>query len=810
MDYVNNDSINFLQKCIEEDLTLLEKSNLINAKPQKYSEFKERFNALNYKIMELLKKNETTGLKIDTEDIYSLKWEEARISVDYEFYMNFLNGNKEVLVYQINSVVSILNDLLNNINKSNYKSIEEELNSLITLYSSNSNNVLNSMVVKRTINKIKYIIYKYKMNSYIYSKSINTNDFLSFALDDINFILKDDNASITIKKELRKYILDSKLILKDFNKIIILINLAYNDIYIDEFSLTNLLNVKLYAEEDIVPEDFENLYETIALNKSNLYYPINFNDKVRATAYYLSLKAENRKIDFIKNIIDANFSYVKYLYQAILLNINNTNNSILALMETNDLFKKFGQNYDYEMECAIIAQKDKLDYMSLCQYAFQYSNPVLLDFIKHSTDLNLLVDFYRVSADEDTKEKINSMIFDINDINTLSILPPVFMQSILNAISNKNNEEIARFLFNYSSRHNDYVVNNIIFEMSKNPDFNAFFNYMYKAINNLNNTNNNYIINMISKLAIIDTNSQYIDFKNLNAFQIYYLCDTLNKKPSYNIEDFLEMIKKYKHIKINWLNLLEIFNHSPYINDIIKLFCISDTKNFKKYFTNNKNIEISLIDVINEYPYLIKDYMFLLNCDRINKLSKEAIDIYVSYYQNLLKEENTTINEKIHSLCSNDYYSYYGAKDLVELLYFISLTGYFNEDLLFYVDKFDTIYLLFKLFLSTIKNAKDKYLRPYYFYIVKKKIEHFSFEYDDLFLSQHEISLLTEEENGNNKLKTYYDSLLNLMDCLIPNNIKIRICSQIINSNIPEYITFLKNNYPNFMSTFETSKPKSL
>ena len=46
MDYVNNDSINFLQKCIEEDLTLLEKSNLINAKPQKYSEFKERRKSL--------------------------------------------------------------------------------------------------------------------------------------------------------------------------------------------------------------------------------------------------------------------------------------------------------------------------------------------------------------------------------------------------------------------------------------------------------------------------------------------------------------------------------------------------------------------------------------------------------------------------------------------------------------------------------------------------------------------------------------------------------------------------------------------
>lgn len=805
MGYVNNDSINFLQKCIEEDLTLLEKSNLRNANPQKYNEFKERFNALNYKIMELLSKNETTGLKIDTEDIYSLKWEEAQISVDYEFYMNFLNGNKEVLVYQINSVVSVLNDLLNSINKSNYKSIEKELNSLITLYSSNSNNVLNSMVVKRTINKIKYTIYKYKMNSYIYSKSINTNDFLSFALDDINFILKDDNASITIKKELRKYILDSKLILKDFNKIIMLINLAYDNIYVDEFSLNNLLNVKLYAEEDIVPENFESLYEAIALNESNIYNSINFNDKVKATAYYLSLKVENRKIDFIKNIIDANFSYVKYLYQAILLNFNNTNNSIFALMETNGFFKKFGQNYDYEMECAIIAQKDKLDYMSLCQYAFQYSNPVLLDFIKNSTDLNLLVDFYRVSADEETKEKINSMIFDINDINTLSILPPVFMQSILKAISNKSNEEIARFLFNYSSRHNDYVVNNIIFEMSKNPDFNAFFNYMYNAIDNPNNTNNNDIINRISKHAIIDTKK----FKDLNAFQVYYLCNTLRNMPSYKIGDFLEIIKKYKHIKINWLNLLEIFSHSLYINDIIKLFCINDTENFKKYFMNN-NIEILLIDIINEYPYLIKDYMFLLTCDSINELSEEAINIYVSYYQNLLKEENTTINEKIHSLCSNDYYGYYEAKDLVELLYFISLTGYFNEDLLFYVDKFDTIHSLFELFLSTIKNAKDKYLRPYYFYIVKKKKKHFIFKYDDLFLSQHEISLLAEEENGNIKLKIYYDNLLNLMDCLIPNSVKIRICSQIINSNIPEYITFLKNNYPDFMSTFETSKPKSL
>lgn len=805
MGYVNNDSINFLQKCIEEDLTLLEKSNLRNANPQKYNEFKERFNALNYKIMELLSKNETTGLKIDTEDIYSLKWEEAQISVDYEFYMNFLNGNKEVLVYQINSVVSVLNDLLNSINKSNYKSIEKELNSLITLYSSNSNNVLNSMVVKRTINKIKYTIYKYKMNSYIYSKSINTNDFLSFALDDINFILKDDNASITIKKELRKYILDSKLILKDFNKIIMLINLAYDNIYVDEFSLNNLLNVKLYAEEDIVPENFESLYEAIALNESNIYNSINFNDKVKATAYYLSLKVENRKIDFIKNIIDANFSYVKYLYQAILLNFNNTNNSIFALMETNGFFKKFGQNYDYEMECAIIAQKDKLDYMSLCQYAFQHSNPVLLDFIKNSTDLNLLVDFYRVSADEETKEKINSMIFDINDINTLSILPPVFMQSILKAISNKSNEEIARFLFNYSSRHNDYVVNNIIFEMSKNPDFNAFFNYMYNAIDNPNNTNNNDIINRISKHAIIDTKK----FKDLNAFQVYYLCNTLRNMPSYKIGDFLEIIKKYKHIKINWLNLLEIFSHSPYINDIIKLFCINDTENFKKYFMNN-NIKTLLIDIINEYPYLIKDYMFLLTCDSINELSEEAINIYISYYQNLLKEENTTIDEKIHSLCSNSYYNYYDAKDLVELLYFISLSRSFNENLLLYVDNFDNIYLIFDLFLSTIKNAKDKYLRPYYFYLVIKKNKHFAFEYNDLFLSQHEISLLAEEENGNIKLKTYYDSLLNLMDCLIPNSVKIRICSQIINSNIPEYITFLKNNYPDFMPTFETSKPKYL
>ncbi|MDE5539147.1 MAG: hypothetical protein K2J20_01525, partial [Bacilli bacterium] len=377
-----------LQEAIRNDLMILESSNLRQANNDKYLEFKAKYESLNQQSLIVKTRRDNEGLTTDSKDMDSLLWKWARISASFDIYMSYEGGYEDIVKYQRDKTKITFQRLYLKLDSTNYQEIAEQLQDSLNLYQSVSEVSLNSNEVQDLINKLKYQIYKYKLNDYVYDAGANYQSFLPFVIEDINKLIAESKVSGYIKEELQKYLFDVNLITSDFNRVARLINIATSGRRMSKTDIENYLSRTLYKESDLEKEyqapsdeliikqylEYDKLLIAIqkALNKTN--------DKLNVIAlifkqnkYYLIPPNP----EFINMLRENGCDNFKYIAEAMFDDIN------LLIKLRNDLVKTNPQ-YIYDIDCAVIAHANELSVSDLIKYISVTNNHYLINYVLRS------------------------------------------------------------------------------------------------------------------------------------------------------------------------------------------------------------------------------------------------------------------------------------------------------------------------------------------------------------------------------------------------------------------------------------------
>ena len=387
-----------VQEYIKEDLKRLENSNLKQANKEKYEYFKNKYYALNKKVLECQTSlNAKNIITLNPQTAYSFLNEYARLSVEYEIYMDFYGGSKIINEYQINSICNNLNKILNKLTKENYQEIELELANTLKLYENIIASSLNSFRVSNLITKIKYQITKYRLDIENTYKSENKTDYLPLVIEDIENIINNPNTSSYIKEELEKYYIDTTLLLNNFYYVLKLIINSSRNLSLSQ--LKAILNDLIYNEQDLIKVS-PNIFEK-DISKLD-YLKAKYTEKYAIEAIFNKDNSEEYVAEYIALILTSNeFSYAdivasfvkhnfkNYMYLAKLY-LSSSKPNLSTILTLTELLKNAGLDFSYELACAIISYKENIPLKDLIEYIITTDNIYLLNWLIS----NNLVDYY--------------------------------------------------------------------------------------------------------------------------------------------------------------------------------------------------------------------------------------------------------------------------------------------------------------------------------------------------------------------------------------------------------------------------------
>lgn len=386
-------TIKVILEGINNDLGKLETSNLAQANPLKYQEFKDRFSDLSKRVI-----NSKTTVELPL----ALKSDYAKLSSDFDYYMA-ITGKNEVAEYRTMKVRDTLNTILNELSKDNYLTKEAELNYYLELLDKEK---INYREFSDLINEIRYNIYKLRVSNNTYNTKTPLNTFIPFVLRDINTLLEGDSINFNIKQELGKYALDKNLIIEHFNEVIVLINLGFSKKDITQEEMLEYLTKRLYKEEDLRKE-FKGRDSKIVQDLAKVTRSI---IPVDVVSYVLTFKKEYLReyvfelcfggyykvgkkyhdawdnIDvslLLKRFKENGFSEVKYIAEGVIVTRKESLEKNYLASHLINLYRLFQKlEYDtYYLDCAVIAYLKDLELDVLFEYATFANNEYILDYL---------------------------------------------------------------------------------------------------------------------------------------------------------------------------------------------------------------------------------------------------------------------------------------------------------------------------------------------------------------------------------------------------------------------------------------------
>ncbi len=860
-----------IQEYIKEDLKRLENSNLKQANKEKYEYFKNKYYALNKKVLECQTSlNAKNIITLNPQTAYSFLNEYARLSVEYEIYMDFYGGSKIINEYQINSICNNLNKILNKLTKENYQEIELELANTLKLYENIIASSLNSFRVSNLITKIKYQITKYRLDIENTYKSENKTDYLPLVIEDIENIINNPNTSSYIKEELEKYYIDTTLLLNNFYYVLKLIINSSRNLSLSQ--LKAILNDLIYNEQDLIKVS-PNIFEK-DISKLD-YLKAKYTEKYAIEAIFNKDNSEEYVAEYIALILTSNeFSYAdivasfvkhnfkNYMYLAKLY-LSSSKPNLSTILTLTELLKNAGLDFSYELACAIISYKENIPLKDLIEYIITTDNIYLLNwlisnnlvdyysqdfylFIKNNHPekmtaiknptfkLTIILSNYLKEPKSETFQELtkelsklplktqinwiinNKLESQFLDIITLYIkcdesLTLDFILKLNLSLESKKTlldiyltkEEIN--ISNIISIKDSNLKNNALTKMLKNKTFEELqtiitnncknVNSVLTIINNIEDlTLKNEIISWLYS-EIKKENNSFIkkligenlenNLDKLNIFEIYYL--TIPHNCSLKFEDIKKLFELYPHCKIDYEGL--IINC---INKNIELYCFLYSKNPQEFISLLKDEKIALtsdiaFSMVNKYPELITYLIKYFNYDSIPLLNKETLDIYCTNYEINLNKNNISIMDKI------EYTLKHNNKDEQFYLFtYIMHKGLINEELLINFLKISHN----KVFsLQAIKNTLNPYLRPSLIKILSQKVLLKNKDTLIAILSDYELEELEKDPNASLKLEKYYSNLIDILNSIANDDIKIKIIQALIKLNDESLNAYLKSKF---------------
>lgn len=812
-------SLKFLHELISHDLSVLECSNLNQASPEKYQEFKRAYYDLQRKVVLYQNSSDASSITINSNTILSLKWDFATLSSKFDFYMGFLGGAKEILNYQIEKIKENIESIIQGLNKDNYKEVKRKMEDALLLYQNILDKAVSTKEIQDLVAKVHYQIYKYQVEDFLVP-NYDITSFIPFVYEDMQEILDSDAVSFLIKEEINKYFLDASLVKKYFNRIVMLINMASNP-HVSRKELEEKLDTKLYQEDGIKPEyegvdkqltEYSNsLYvEDLASFFSSIYLQCKKEEiplkEIAPIVFRFFMQQDYYNYELLVNLLNEyHYTDIKYLCEAIICEFSYQSLSVSTHLK--DAFARIGQNYDYEMDCAVIAQKERIKADELVQYALKNHSSYLINYILTSENLKLLIQFYLETKSQEVKEKIEYLLrhgkITSEVLNELPIED--FKDVIIDAFKDRSNEEIEEFLLSFSVGKLNWLVE----ELLKSNYFDDFFQSIYQKVDE-----GSIVAKFLSikkygcyESLIFDHSHSFhfnqYEIDSMSPLGAYYISRNISSLDDCHYSDFSSFLEKFYSYKLDWQNLGKVWSLRGWGGIYFyKYFCLGNKEEFIQYY---KEHDINLdshffLEIIKSDESAVSDWLEFLSVDDILALNESTLNIFVKYYKEKLESEHLTLKDKINQVCSKKGYAYDEYIELISLLVYIMHTGLFDEDILFYIDNFISIPDFQKLLYKAIENSREAYLKAHYVLkIGEKYISIFAHCKEFIFMDEKSILELknNDDEFSYLKLRKYFGDLLRLLD-KVDEELRIQIIKEIVKSGIHEYIFYLKEHYPKY------------
>jgi insulysin len=417
----------------------------------------------------------------------------------------------------------------------------------------------------------------------------------------------------------------------------------HNDYYKNElFNICIISNLNINRQKEMVSK----------------YFSININNN--------KLKIPNMNIKNIKNIYNPNMNY--HIFP-----VNNIHQILYCFtVENNENF--------FDLLIYNLGSKNKNS---------------LFSYIKKIDD-NLLSDIKGFLLDEEYKERIFIIMFDLNymDENAIDIINNslnIYLENIRNIQNINNIRKVRKFIFNNN------IINNIenlgeifISNLGKYDKKNLYIgNFLF---NNNNNSNNNNIPNKYT--TIIVNQEKFKSFKYDKKLKEYY----------YNSKyyQYTSNIKSNKRLNLDNKNNFFEMNVNLKEPKILKL---------NNSIVNNNNIWYIGLDTINEPIYFIN---IVYNIDNyvsgllLSSIYNEYLEDKFIDYVNLGNNYSFTFDRNINKLILNirKYNSYNQLEEILDIL------NNFDPNILLDKNK--------KILLKSVSNMKNlnswEYLDNHYYF----------------------------------------------------------------------------------------------
>lgn len=805
---------------INNDLNRLELTGLIIVNEGKYNYFKKQYSLLKRKLLEYADDMRIKGLDYNWNLPIDFKAHYANLTVEFDFYLKSLGGNKNIYDYRINNFLEKLQELLAKLTDDNYEEVTSQLEEKISFYKKIDGISLEDDRIRNILTEFHYKLLKYKIKKLVIDDTCSVQEYLPFIIFDIKLILNSNETPHWVREELSMYLLDSNSIVNNLVKVILLINIGLNKENVTEEELETLLSKTYYKESEIKKEYHEPSKEikgdvsTVSIDdidKVFRYHSIG--EEIKEMVPAAILKNLNIygciKFDTITKIVDTlisrNFLDVKYLAEALIIH-----KQYELMYQFRDNYKTRSNKLYLEFDKAVIAYLGDLDSKCVADYIIKSGNRYLISYIisngnkafftkeliKWAINENIRELIAYIEANNLlTIEVILSYVFEVND--------KFFNYCLENIISSNDINTIIRFIDRWDDKIYYDSVFLLIDSISNDSLKEKVLNYFYEEISTKTTRAYNYLIRYKSSFPKTSTSKSFII--KFNIFEASILSDGIIA--SDDIDDVNNFVSKYYMVRLNWQNIIQ------YISN----YHISKTLEILKYFyLGNRYLFFELINVnstianyiIKEIPESINDFLCYLSISDIIQLPEATLVMFANNLEEELRDKNITLEEYLLKYLED-------TRLLKKPLAYIMYRGLLDTKLMFYLNKvmfstcngknYKNVYS--SLILQAIKKAKKNYLRPSMILqglngmpIVDDKDNRI--DWNIVFLSDYELQLLMEnqdedEEIKNLKLRKYYGDLLKLID-LVPSNIQMRIIISLAQSGIKEYLQFILSNYPEY------------
>lgn len=788
---------------INSDITKLENSGISLTDLEKYNYFKEQYASLKRSLLEYANEMQLSGKNYDYDLPMNLKTRYAKLTVEFSYYLETI-GNKKIYDYRVSKILEKIEELLAKLNRDNYRDISESLDEKLSFYSKIDKVLLEDDRIKNVLTLIYYRLFKYKISDYEIDDICNFNLYLPFIVEDINKILDSSDIPSWLKDKLTLYLLDSKAIINDIVKVILLINIGLNNENLTEEEFLKLASKQYYRVSE--------LQKRYVLPSQEMQKDIIGKLSGRKIEDILQYFQGGKK-EYIVDVLATYFRFYANDVMSYVIVVEQARECIRdlgeALISNNsiDILKQFRRkhfidtSFYLDLDMAVIACLKDLSADEVAEYIILTQNEYLINYIIKSGNKAYFTNELIQWAINNNIPKLVNFIND-NNVFTVDVALAFIYEKIDEFLKRAIEKVLATKDINIISKFMDKIAFNIyhdvillmINSINDNELKEQIIAYAYQATDKYYGTFMEIIVEKIRLKGPSET------LKNLNIFEAYLLSDNLDLISS--VSYIVQLIQTFYTSRLKWSEILSIMKKH---NEVFLVYKYLYLGNKRLFFELVKVDKALALYITKEVPDSLSDFIDYLLPDEILNLPEESIHKCASALDKELKDKDITFNTYLIQALQDE-------KLFVRAMIYIINYGILDSKIICYLkgvafkkeDGNNNCNNYTSMILEAIKKTKHSYLRPslILFALDNLEVKENLIDWNIILMSDCEIEDLINNQDINSEAKNlrlskYCGDLLKLFD-KVSYQTQISIINTILKLGNPEYLKFIITKYPIF------------